>query len=81
MNQKHSQHIFHVSVDVNLMVGNVTRDKNGRMINDKFQCGFKKPIAHRAYEEHYVWNPSTCACECDEDCNMGEYLRILLMIK
>ena len=29
MNQSHSQNIFHVIVDVNLIVGNVTPDKNG----------------------------------------------------
>ena len=32
MNQRHSQNISHVSEDVNLMVENVTRDKNGTMI-------------------------------------------------
>ena len=31
MNQRHSQNTSHVSVDVNLMVGNVTRDKNGAL--------------------------------------------------
>ena len=32
MNQRHSQKISHVSVDVSLMVGNVTRDKNRTLI-------------------------------------------------
>ena len=26
----------------------------------------KKPTKHRASKEHYGWNPSTCACECDK---------------
>ena len=29
INQGHLQNLFHVDVDVILMVGNVTRDKNG----------------------------------------------------
>ena len=32
MNQRHSQNTSHVSVDVNLVVGNVTRDRNGTVI-------------------------------------------------
>ena len=35
----------------------------------------KKPIKHRACEEGYTWNPSICACECDKDCDIGEYLK------
>ena len=37
MNQKHLQHVSHASLDVNLMVGNVTR-------NDQCNCEFKIPI-------------------------------------
>lgn len=33
MNQGYSQSIFHVSVDANLMAGNVTQDKYGTMIS------------------------------------------------
>ena len=32
MNQRHLQNKSHVSVDVNLVVGNVTRDRNGTVI-------------------------------------------------
>ena len=32
MNQRHSQKESCVSVDVNLMVGNITRDENGTML-------------------------------------------------
>ena len=32
MNQRYSQNISHASLDVNLMVENVIRDKNGTMI-------------------------------------------------
>ena len=40
----------------------------------------------RVCEEDYAWNPSICACECDKDCEVGEYLKnctsskVLLMI-
>ena len=33
MNKRHSQKISQVSIHVNLMEGNVTRDKNGTMIS------------------------------------------------
>ena len=23
----------------------------------------------------YAWNPSLCACECDKDCEIDEYLK------
>ena len=32
MNRRHSENMFHVRVDMNLMVGHVTRDKIGTMI-------------------------------------------------
>ena len=41
MNQRQSQNISHVSVDVNLMVGHVTRGTNGTMVN--FSVSVKKP--------------------------------------
>ena len=53
---------------MNLIVGNVTRKKI-----DKRQRECKKPITYDACED-YVWNPSACACECDKDSDMGEYL-------
>ena len=33
MNQRHSQNTSYVSVDVNLVVGNVTWNKNGTVIS------------------------------------------------
>ena len=24
--------------------------------------------------EGFIWNPSSCECECDESCDIGEYL-------
>ena len=26
-------------------------------------------------KKDYFWNPSTCAYECDKDCDMSEYLK------
>ena len=25
-------------------------------------------------DKGYIWNPSNCACECDESCGIGQYL-------
>ena len=47
MNQRHSQNISHVSVDVDLMVGNVTQDKKGRTVSVSIIAGFyQQNIAH-----------------------------------
>ena len=35
----------------------------------------KKSIIHWVYEIGYIWNPDTCAFECDKDCKIGEYLK------
>lgn len=35
----------------------------------------KKPTKHRASKEHYGWNPSTCACECDKAWEIGQHLK------
>ena len=71
MNQIHSENISHVRVDVNLMVGNVIRNKTGTIIGGQYQC--KKPITHRACKKDCAWSPSKHTCERDKDCEMGEY--------
>ena len=25
-------------------------------------------------DERFIWNPSNCECECDKNCDIGEYL-------
>ena len=66
-----------MSADVNLMVGNETQDKNGKKC--RFEC--KNHIRYCTYEEDYVWNPSTCACKCEKDFEIGEYLKDLEYMK
>ena len=34
----------------------------------------KKTIKHQACEEN-VWNPRTCACKWDKNCEIGKYLK------
>ena len=46
MNQRNSQDISHVSVYVNLMVENVTRDKNGAMIGANMSVKNQQHILH-----------------------------------
>ena len=50
MNQEHSQNVSHVSIDVNLMVENVTPGKNEIMIS----ASVIKSIKQRVCEENYV---------------------------
>ena len=38
-------------------------------------CECKKPIKHCVCKEDYAWNHSICVCECDKDCEIGEYLK------
>ena len=40
-----------------------------------------KKIKHCLHKEDYVWNPSICACECDKDCDIDEYLKDCAFIK
>ena len=65
-----SQKITHLSVDVDLIVVNVTRDKNGTMIGVSVS-------AKKNNKTYHMWKglcmeSSICACECDKDC---EYLK------
>ena len=36
---------------------------NDRQVNCKLAC-----------DKGYIWNPSTCSCECDRYCETGQYL-------
>ena len=47
-----------MSVDLNLTVENVTRDKSGTMISTSLTV---EPIRNCVCEEDCTWNPSTCA--------------------
>lgn len=51
---KMSQKITHLSVDVDLMVVNVTRDKNGTMIGVSVSA--KKTRGRITCEKDYAWN-------------------------
>ena len=42
--------------------------------DDKCWCEFKGLINKGVCDEGYAWNPSNCECECDESCDVGEYL-------
>ena len=43
--------------------------------NDKCQWEGKKPVKRRPFEENYSWNPIACACECDKEFEISEYLK------
>ena len=46
MNQGHSQSISFVSADVNLMVGNVTQDKNETLMSVTLRIKTQQDITH-----------------------------------
>ena len=60
------------------MVENVTQSKNGITINvntslkDQQNILYARKIMPGILES---WNPRICACECDKDCEIGEYLK------
>ena len=66
MNQGHSQNIYYVSVDVNLLVENVTRDKNGAMISVSVNLKNQDNLAHVK---------RICRCDCDKDYEIREHLK------
>ena len=43
--------------------------------NNKYQYQFKRSTKHSVCKEDYAWNPRICACECDKDCEIEEYLK------
>ena len=45
-----------------------------RWNKDKCRCACKELIGNGACDKGYACNPSNCECECDEACNVGEYL-------
>ena len=59
-----------MSVDKNLIVGNVTQDKNGTVISIIVNMKNHQDIAR----VNYSWNPNICACKCEKNCEIYEYL-------
>ena len=44
-----------------------------RWNNDKCQCEREELIDKGICDKGYIWNPSSCKCECDKSCDFGEY--------
>ena len=42
------------------------------MISDKCTCQYKKLIDKVRCDDGFIWNPSTCECECDKSVISGE---------
>ena len=45
------------------------------------RCKCKTPIKRLVCKENYVWNSVTCACECNKDCEIDDYLKNFTRIK
>ena len=44
--------------------------------HDKCQCECKELVNWSSCKNDYMMNLSTCNCECDKACKIGEYLDI-----
>ena len=52
----------------------ICNDKQERN-EDKCVCECKEDLVSKLVcDKGYMWNPSTCACECDKYCEIGQYL-------
>lgn len=68
MNQRYLQ-----NVDMGFTVENVSQYKNG--IVESVIVSIKNQCMKNHYIKDYAWIANTCACECDKDCEIGEYLK------
>ena len=42
---------------------------------DKHRCEYKEDLVNKIVcDKGYIWNPRSCACECDRSCGVGQYL-------
>ena len=39
-----------------------------------YRCECKELIDKVIYDKGFIWNRSNCECECDKNCDFGEYL-------
>ena len=56
--------------ELNKSVHNSKRKWN----HDECWCEFRKLDEWGSCKTDYVWNPSTCDCECNKACKSDEYL-------
>ena len=43
--------------------------------DDKCRCEYRENLVDRIVcDKGFSWNPSTCECECDKSCGIGQYL-------
>ena len=45
-----------------------------RQNKNKCRCECKELIDKGIFDKGFIWNPSNYKCECDKNCNIGEYL-------
>ena len=45
-----------------------------RWNKNKWRCECKELIDKGICDKGFIWNPSNCECECDKNCDIGEYL-------
>ena len=45
-----------------------------RCNENKSRCECKELIDKGVCDKGFIWNPSNCECECNKNCDIGEYL-------
>ena len=55
------------------LTGSVCNNRQ-RCNEDKCRCECKELIDKGVNDKEFIWNPSTCKCECYKSCGIGEYL-------
>ena len=48
--------------------------------DNECRCECKELADWGSCKNDYLWNPSTCDCECENACKIDEYLDIKLLI-
>ena len=75
--------VFNIITDINNCRCKFDSSKcnlNQKRNKDKCQCDCKKLI-HCVCKEDYAWNSSTCACECNKQFYIDNYLKSYTCVK
>ena len=67
MKQKRQNGMKRVSPNIDQMQASV-------IINNVGMNKCKKLIDKGVFDKGFIWNPSNCQCECDNSCDVAEYL-------
>ena len=70
MNQRHYQN---TSCEFRYELDGRKCNSTQKWNNNKHSFEYKKSLKHRACEEYFAWNPNTCVCKWDKNCDIIQY--------